>query len=270
VGKHIKTDLLTYLKRTPECAGSGFIPAWAVAPHYEVAEGVLREVGISDREYNPFSRLELPTELARIATGELSPVAFASEFGLLGHDALLLPETGRGGDPLDWVVAHSRTVGLFLNLIGLLEEDDEHALQYELKHASPGLYAFGRQLVNLPTDHIRDALKRNVPAAGLARLYIGRYITENILGITRRLQTNPQLTRVASAFVFRAMIETVYWQLANRLESGGVRRCAECRRFFIARDKRQQYCPPFPGSTRSRCSAKLNVQNFRSRQRGEL
>jgi hypothetical protein len=258
--------MLTYPKPSQESAGSGFVPVWGVATKYEVKRGVLREEGAPVRAYNPFAAVELPTALARITSNELSPVAFASEFGLLGYDKLA-PEKPRGGDPLDWIIAHSRTVALFLELIGLLEEGDYAGLDYVLPEASTGPYAWGATLVGLPTDVIRHELRRGIPAAAIARNYLSRYITENVVGVTRLLNTDAQRTRLASLFTFRGMIEAVYWQLADRAESGGVRRCRQCRHFFVARDKRQQYCPPFPGATRSRCSSKFNVQNFRSRER---
>jgi hypothetical protein len=226
------------------------------------------DASVGLRAYNPFSTVELPTALARITTDDVSPIAFASEFGLLGYDRLIQPgspQKARGGDPIDWILAHSRTVALCINLIGLIEEGDNTEMEYVLENAGRGPYAWSSELVYLPTDSIRHELQKRTPASAIARNYLSRYITENIVGVTRILNTDAHRTRLASLFTFRAMIEVVYWQLTDRAEYGGVRHCAQCKHFFVARDKRQQYCPPFPGSTRSRCSSNFNVKNFRSR-----
>ena len=84
------------------------------------------------------------------------------------------------------------------------------------------------------------------------------------------MMTGPIGSRAESFFLSQATIEAVYWQLADKIEAKMILRCSECRRFFVARDKRQQYCPPLPGSARSRCSSRLNVRNFRDREDAKI
>ena len=267
--KHVNEDLLTCPQPSPECALSGVVPCWGVVGGYIVSGGILRESDRSEmRAYNPFAEYELPTQVARIVTGDVSPEEFAGKFGLLGHDHLVSRRECKGGDPIEWVRAHSRTVALCLDLIGVLEEGDEVVIGDAVETTRPGPYIWGQRIGKLPTRFTDHSLKKNVPPAAIARNWLTRLITDNIQGITRRLSTDAYGSRLASYFSFKAMIETVYWQLADRVEGGGVRRCLECRRFFLTRDKRQQYCPPYPGSTRSRCSSRVNVNSFRSRHTG--
>lgn len=265
--------------------------------------------GVS-RTYKPFSEVRLPNALAGVTDEDLSPdpvIAvrkFASEFGELGYSRLvratLLPSfsaslpkseqwksahvayqkyrdaiyvAARGlpdGDPLDWFLAHSRTVNLCLKFIGLLNEGaDRHALQEEVEGVMRGPYAVRDQISSLPVNEWRQALREGVGPSIIIRRTVCDLITENISGVHRRLVTDPSGMQSDSLFLCNATIEAVYWQLADKMEAQMVRRCAECRRFFVARDKRQQYCPPQPGSTRSRCSSRLNVQNHRGRQEGQ-
>jgi hypothetical protein len=173
----------------------------------------------------------------------------------------------KGGDPVKWVLAHSRTVALCLQLIGVLEEADRHAIAETVETTTSGPYAWRLGVGKLSTKFAQSTLEtRPQLHAGIARGWLRNFITDNIAGISRRMDMDAYGTRLVSFFSFRAMIETVYWQLADKAESGGIRRCLECKRFFVARDKRQQYCPPFPGASRSRCSSRLNISNFRIRQ----
>ena len=99
---------------------------------------------------------------------------------------------------------------------------------------------------------------------GAAHYILRLFINRNIQGIQRSLREGAQ-GHSKSFFTFRATIEAVYWQLADLLEGGQVRRCEECGRFFPAKDKRQRYCPPAPDRKRSRCASRFTVRAFRGR-----
>ena len=291
--KHVKDDLLTYPR-------NDFFAVALVAKRYEITEGLLHSVGSkSARNYNPFLEVSLPTALARISSGEISPLEFALEFGELGYSRIIrnkltplsvsLPKSAEWeaasdayqnwqkafhaatrnmplGDPVDWILAHSKTVALCLEFIGLLAEGDEDAIHDAVETVPRGPYAWGVRLGTLPVKEWSQILRTGAAASAIIRLALCDLINENIAGIRRRLVTDPRGSRTESFFLCSATIEAVYWQLADRMEARMIQRCSECRRFFVARDKRQQYCPPLPGSTRSRCSSKLNVKNFRLRQ----
>lgn len=272
--KRSKGDLLTRVKYPVEPLWERQL--WKVAESYEVKDGKLFPQGKEcARHYAPLKTPELPTELQRVATGNLSPIEFAGQFGLLGYRNL----TGyqqHEGDPLDWVVAHARTVHFCLQFIGMLQEDaSEEEIRYELEQFPDGPYALLEKIIEIdlrcdispPKNETEKKLRGHVKASHVARIEVCKFVSYNIERVGRRLLTDRFATKIDSYISFHAMIEAVYWQLADRIEGGGVRRCLACKQFFVARDKRQQYCPPWPGSTRSRCSARLNVQNFRSREK---
>lgn len=248
----------------------------------------------------PFSEEGLPTAVARVSSGDITPLDFVSHFGELGYSRLVrtsllpyfsscLPKSAKwkaaysayqnfrdaaikaardlpDGDPVDWLMAQSRTVALCLNFIGSLANGDEYETRDALEGVTRGPYAMRDRIVTLPVKEWRESLSRGVAPSTIIRRPLSDMITENIAGIRRWLITDPFGSRSDSFFLHTGMIEAVYWQLADKMEAKMVRRCAECKRFFVARDKRQQYCPPLPGSTRSRCSSRLNVRNLRSRQ----
>lgn len=294
VRKRVKSDLLT-------SSNDGVWSVSVVAKQYRITDGLLHRVGLgSVRSYNPFTEVSLPTALARISSEEISPVVFATEFGALGYPRLVrstltpsfspsLPKTAEWktayaayqnyrhalhaaartlpeGDPVEWITAQSRTVALCLEFIGLLAEGAEAEIEYAVESVPRGPYAWGVQLGFLPIKEWRQSLRSGITPSAIIRQSLCNLITENVAGVRRWLVTDPHGSRAESFFLCSATIEAVYWQLADRMEARMVRRCAECQRFFVARDKRQQYCPPLPGSTRSRCSSRLNVTNFRRRR----
>jgi hypothetical protein len=292
MGKHVKYDLLTY-------SNGGFPSLSKVAKQYQLTNGLLRRVGHGvARTYMPFSEVGLPTALARISTKEITPLEFASEFGELGYSRLVraallprfsacLPKSDNWktahaayrdyrdavmtaardlleGDPVDWIIAQSRTVALCLNFVGLLGGGDEYEILDALADVTRGPYAMRDQIVTLPVKEWREALRNGIAPSVIIRRPLCDLIAENIAGVRRWLITDPHGSR-AESFFFGTTIEAAYWQLADKMEAKMVLRCAECKRFFVARDKRQQYCPPLPGSSRSRCSSRLNVKNWRDR-----
>jgi hypothetical protein len=294
MSKHVKHDLLTY-------SNGGFPSLSKVAKQYQLTNGLLRRVGHGvARAYMPFSEAVLPTALARISTKEITPLEFASEFGELGYSRLVraallpsfsgcLPKSDNWktahaayrdyrdavmtaardlpeGDPVDWIMAQSRTVALCLSFSGSLARGDEWEIRDAVEEVPRGPYAMRDRIVSLPVREWREALRRGTTASAIIRLHLCDLITENIAGVRRWMMTDPIGSRAESFFLPQATIEAVYWQLADKIEAKLIRRCTECQRFFVARDQRQQYCPPLPGSTRSRCSSRLNVASFRVRQ----
>jgi hypothetical protein len=317
--KRNKGDLLTYRPKddsyyesypeeSPENPSGVGVPTWAVAEAYSVNDGLLQEVfedvppgryhgeertsrGPLDPhrgwfEYNPFARTDLPTALARISTGEITPAEFASRFGLLGHAhlfqehrALGHDHTLKGGDPLEWIEAHSNTIALCIELLGRLQEPDgpdEEVIRYDIETAKTGPYSLGKRapITALPKKEIllrldtAAKMKSWITPSVEAQQIVRQFISENIKGIHRTVMPPRPGGRMSTILSYHAMIEVAYWHLANQIDGGGIRKCLECGRYFVSRDKRQQYCPALPGSTRSRCSSRQNVDNFRSRHRG--
>jgi len=292
--KRIEGDLLTF-------PNAGFPTVCHVANKYGITNGLLHSVGSGvARSYHPFNDVRLPTALARVADEMITPLEFASEFGGLGYpqmvrNALLLPpfsahlanlpewEAPRAafqkyryevsalsnnlpeGDRVDWLKAHSRTVAFCLQFIGLLNDGNERVIRDEVDDIPRNTTFACRASLIRPVKSWHEDLQSKITPSSLIRVQLSRIITENIAGVRREFVTDPFGSRTDSVFI-GTTIEAVYWQLADKMEARMVRRCEECNRFFVARDKRQQYCPPLPGSTRSRCSSRQNVKNFRDRQ----
>ena len=258
-------------------AEAGFSTIWAVRTGYSIKNGILieqRSTGVL-KSYSPVADPSLPGELGRIYRSEKRLLEFCSMFGLLGYGRLVPPKQRKevdrrnlplGGDPVDWIMAHSHTVGIILQCLGSLEERDVYELSDVIRSLPSGPYACSSDIME-PEDWAtpkcrKEFLKDPVRSA---QLIASRLINRNIRGINREIFGPVVGLQPKSRFVFRAMIEAVYWQLADKLEQGrGVRRCPECGRFFVARDKRSMYCPPPDGLTRSRCASRLHVRAHRA------
>ncbi len=235
---------------------SGFSNIWSVETGYSIKNGILieqRSKGVL-KSYSPAADPSLPGELERVYRSEKSLLEFCSLFGLLGYGHLVPREHRKevdlrnlplGGDPADWIMAHSNTVGIILQLLGWLEERNVKELSDVLRSLPSGPYAYSSNIMTqeywATSKCKKEFLKDPVRSA---QLIASRLINPNIKGINREISGPDLGLQPKSRFVFRAMIETVYWQLADKLEQGrGVRRCPECGRFFVARDKRSIYCP---------------------------
>src|ERR1017187_6655100 len=115
-------------------------------------------------------------------------------------------------------MAHSRTVALCLQFIGLLESGDEMAIREEVECIQAHKpYAQRAQLIRLPVREWRESLKRHT-ASAIIRPHLCHLITENIAGVRREFITDPFNSR-ADSFFLGVTIEAVYWQLADKMEA---------------------------------------------------
>ncbi len=258
-------------------AETGFSTIWSVRTGYSIKNGILIEQRSADalKSYSPVADPSLPGDFGRVYPSKKRLLEFCSLFGLLGYGRLVPPKHRKevppgsltlGGDPVHWIMAHSHTVWIILQLLGWLEERDVGELSDVLRSLPSGPYAYSSDIVALEYWATRECKKRFLKEpVRSAQLVASRLINPNIKGINREISGPDFGLQPKSRFVFRAMIEAVYWQLADKLEQGsGVRRCPECGRFFVARDKRSMYCPPPDGLTRSRCASRLHVRAHRA------
>jgi hypothetical protein len=114
---------------------SGPTTNWSVASEYWVENNRVMEGGNPERasSYNVMAHLELPGRLADLADGNTKAVlAFYRKWGRLGYDKMALNgEPGQSGEPVEWVIAHAKTVRMMLELINLPEENtEEHFAEY--------------------------------------------------------------------------------------------------------------------------------------------
>ncbi len=226
--------------------------------------------------YAPMEEPSLLGALIDVGQGRLKPLEFANGFGLLGYDKLVPPANRCGGDPLDWFMAHARTVLTVAGLIrGLKQARDggPHSLAWYLqeKITKEPLVLGGRtpkemwfQLKARTTGARSERLPRRLVQNTIA---IVRYLLNENLGITeRRLQFTEQ-RGLRTVFAFRALIHAIYWQLADQLGQNSIHQCAGCGRIFIHSNVRARFCPPDAGKTISRCKSLWNVRAHRKRKR---
>jgi hypothetical protein len=219
--------------------------------------------------YGPAERRgEILDALLEVAEDRLKPVDFANRFGLLGYSDLA-PAPNRcvpWGDPLRWFLAHAQTVHVAANLIARLGEVKANPratsllAEYLTNDIPIGSYALGARIVDLPWVRKLKLPPNPVQEAGI----ILRELLNRNLGHTRR-QVELRKGGFHAAFTFRALIEVVYWELADQLGKSSLHRCLECKRIFISSNPRARFCPPAEGKKISRCKSLWNVRRFRKK-----
>jgi hypothetical protein len=256
-----------------------------VREHYDIAPGgVLIGRGGLTRWYAPMAHPELPQFIAALRhADDRGLVAFAEEYGALGFTSLTAdanaamytwPDgtTTTGGDPLDWMRAHGRTVQLCLELTEALQRNDAAAIDRLTGCSSlvdmsltlptqPGAVFALLSVAQLATVH-QLSVHLNVLPFDRARVMRANIINPNIERVSRRLTV---LANGANQSFWRysSMIEAVYWHLANAAEGGSVIRCKRpgCGALFIQRHRRQEYCAPRFRQRESPCA--FSMRNHR-------
>ena len=191
---------------------------------------------------------------------------FVEDFGLLTGQPHRVdrPAGGfelRDGDPISWSLSHSAQVNEVFGLIRGRREGLDHRLQVlqdrqrEAAIMIPTPTAGG--YTNLSFD-IAEALTTQSPLA-VARLIVAEMLAPNLAGVVRVFDAETATPR----FHFRALIDVIYWLLADRLEGRwSIRQCA-CGALFFARDPRQRHCPPRPGQRESACTKRFRMRQYR-------
>lgn len=263
------------------------IGTWWRQPPYEIRKGayapyrgegskpvsvkadVLAPDGKQTLQYEPIDQPQLLGALLDVAQGKLKPVEFAERFGLLGYN-YIVPDQYRcsGGDPLNWFLAQANTVLTITDIIRRLKEARDLHTQgrvatYLRKEITDGPYALGGRVANL--KYILESFRKSRGGPVLAANGILRYLFNANLGqAERRFQSTAQGLR--TVFTFRALVEDVYWQLADQLVDSSIHRCTECGRIFIHPNMKVRFCPPAAGKKISPCKARWNVREFRKKR----
>ena len=230
----------------------GFSFAWPVYQRYVIKGDVLCEVGrhplfLPTRLIAPAIESDLYATLAKVHQGIVKPLEFASQFGLLGHDHTVDPTARRGGDPIPWFRRQANDVFHIVNLLEAISDTDALRVQQWLKGLRP------------PYFHASVHWESNPVRAG--REFLSRLLTARMEGIHRKLEVAADGT-MRSVFQPRALIDVIYWQLADyACGNGRVRHCVGCGEIFVSSDPRRLYCP---GKT---CANRTWVRRFRERQK---
>lgn len=216
--------------------------------------------------YEPTDREDLLESLFDVAQGLSKPTSFADQFGLLGYNYIVPEENQcKGGDPLEWFVAQAQTVYVMAILIGLLERAKEsergrkELATYLEKELPNGPYALGGHVVHCRYRGSDNPIPR-------AMSILEQFLNTN-LGETRRRLDRVAASDFRSVFTFRALIEVVYWKLADQIGGSSIRRCRECGRLFISRNSKLRFCAPEGPKTISPCKSRWNVRQYRKRQK---
>ena len=217
--------------------------------------------------YAPVEQPGLLGALLDVGQGHLKPTQFADRFGLLGYDQLVPSQNRCAGDPLDWFMAHTRTVHVIAQLILLLKKLRDKSpgaraalSKYEAK-IPDGPYAMGSRVSTIPLRRMSFSGSPVKAAIGIVQ-----YLLNENLGPTARRLRSIETGGLRSVFTFRALIDVIYWQLADQLGRGSIHRCKECGRIFTNPNTKADYCPPTRGKKISRCKSRWNVREFRKRQ----
>jgi hypothetical protein len=199
-----------------------------------------------------------------VAQGKTKPVEFANRFGLLGYNYIVPRENScKGGDPLNWFLAHAHTVYTIAELIERVKEAREsdggrrHLANYLREEITDGPYALGGWVT-------RVRFQQSPTSPVLAANGVLRYLLNANLGETGRRLT---ATGLRTIFAFRALVQVIYWQLADQIGKSSIHRCAECGRIFTGANSRSRFCPPSGGKKISACKSRWNVREFRKKKR---
>jgi hypothetical protein len=230
-----------------------------------IEDNVVVPTGKRAEWYEPTEQEGLLEALFDVAQGRRKPTSFADQFGLLGYNYIVPEENQcKGGDPLRWFVAEAHTVYVIAILIGLVERAKEsyggrrELATYLGKEIPHGPYAFG--------GHVVQCWCRGAGGNPVLRAkgILQQFLNVNLGDTARRLQ---RVTRndFRSVFTFRALVQVIYWKLADQVGGSSICRCRECGRIFISQDSRLRFCAAEVGKTISPCKSRWNVRAHRKK-----
>ena len=257
----------------------GFKATWYVHQEYEIQEGELRSYGPSIKTYAPMAHKEIPGEMAKLNPGdEIAVLKFARSYGGLGYFQLRTSSynpssLGSIHEPLTWIWAHARNIHFCLSLTECLQTENEIRLanylnsnfKYEPLQNDVDWYwsniAYRDEVVSKRWKRYtsQDSL------ADFARYIRMEIINRNIVGIRREFQDVDG--RDQTFFVFSALVEVAYWQLADAIMGNqNIIRCEGCDAPFVQTNKRQRFCPTQFRQSESACAVRGRVRKHRQRK----
>jgi len=286
-----------------------FIEDGVVRPGKTVGDYV-----IGSGRYDPFSHSNLPNALAKVQD-EADVVNFVQSYGLLGYSPRLLfgPKPrelaqlydAMKGDPVDWVLAHARTVRFALRLLHALQYPGDglllDVLQEEWRpfEGPPDLddpevtrgfaalekggivgrfgVALGAETTMLvPVTVLPEHAGRPEATRAVAQELLVLMVSSNTVGVTQSLTVRNGTFGVQRRAT--SLIEVIWYHVGEMAliqqhaqttgEDNGkaIRTCEECGSPFLVTDQRERFCPsPFGGP--SLCASRNRQRRYRQRLR---
>ncbi len=258
--------------------------------------------GFRTRTYEPGLEASLPSELARVnrpfkqsqltkaikrfrkerpgePVGDMEHkarvetlVGFLRQFGNLGQTVLegkprIISHEGQiemvDGDVVMWALHHAENVYACLWLLGKLKAGEWSNLReffYERRRrprTMPTIAPPWNSSIRFQRIEAKAGWKTVKSAT---RELLAELINPNLIGVERSYDNKLG----TSVFEFKALIQVVYWRLADFSESEFLRQCIECHTYFFAQDGRQKFCPPRAGVSESRCGRRHRQREGRS------
>lgn len=225
---------------------AGFSFGWPVYERYEVKDGVMREKGQVKRFIAPAAEPErILDSLLDVHRGKASPEGFALEYGLLGHAHVVERAHRRGGDPVAWFGQQAKDAFDAVELSRAIHAKDEQAIKGFFKRWKRLFWS-----AKMPSDPV-----------GAAREALTTIVNPHLQGVPRQLQ--PYGDRLCSVFQPRALVDFVFWTIADTAEGRlAVGRCKGCGSLFVSDDPRSQYCPG------RNCGANARMRKYRRGKAG--
>jgi hypothetical protein len=207
--------------------------------------------------YFPFLHKEMPHHFARLYEGDNSNIInFAKSYGMLGRELLVASQiydpNKRKGYPetVEWIKAHSKSVHICLSIINHLKQfPHDSSVNYENPPLNEYLSQF---LLNGNTYHLVNVgntyeiqsitFGKEIDLYKDAIRILQELINCNLCHFYRSIELQAN-GNISNNYNFTALIEVIYWILADTVVNGHVKQCEECGRVFIQTDKRQRYCP---------------------------
>ncbi len=244
------------------------------------------------RIYAPLEHHELAHHFARIGQSEETLLPFVWNYGRLGWDKLrgepnlvesdlwfrrahrtwreLVREGIVYAEPVDWIVAHARTVGWCLNAglaLGLPDKQRRHRMCEQLSRALPKPTGLGGSLTTEPL--LREGTIKKVPPVDFVGKMLEDYLWINLRGVRRRVEYSGG--RIRSIWGGESLLESIYTIVTDTVTGGRLAQCRakDCGAVFVQTDERQRFCPPRVGQVKSACMNRERVRRFRQKEKKE-
>jgi len=248
--------------------------------------------------YYPMSKISIVNDFKQLKDGDESLILeFTNLYGSLGFSYYAEIGDRVGGDPIWWIIAHAKAVQTCMEIQKVIEENNEGLMKDLVKSMTFSLtakefhksmaYLGEMQSPNLDAviskkcysilegadKRMKVILVPDISDRDLLLTIQMDFLNSNIQNIKREFileridpkdESNTN-NKIHSYFDFKALLDVIYWKLADKIDGGVIKRCAAegCGGIFIQTDKRMIYCPPLSGHKESSCAARERMRKAR-------